>query len=443
MKTTEKNLPFRAVFYNQEKLHSLADVVTPPYDVITPEMQNNLYQKSPHNFCRIDLTRESAPQRYEIAKTTYDEWIKQGVLVHDAQPALFLHFHSFRLPNGQAVVRRGLFVSRRLEDFSEGGIKPHEKTLSGPKQDRLELSRHLMAQLSPIFALYHDPENKIMNHLEQIGKATPFMDFISHDSERHQLWKIRDPELCLFIDKHLSESPLFIADGHHRYETALNHRNEMIAEHPDLPASAAIRHVLFYVSSMDDPGMVILPIHRAVHGLAGFSLPDFLEKLGKDFTIETCLCRNEVESETILSRFADTHHCFLLIAKDPEQSHLVKISKQSWLEHPAAQGIPTALATLDVTVLHRLILENILGIDEAAQAEQKNLVYWKSTKQAMAETRHGPCQLTFLLNPTLIEQMREAAQAGHKMPQKSTFFYPKIVSGLLLHDVSTGKNDGF
>lgn len=438
----KKILPFRAIHFSQKTISSLSDVVTPPYDVISPEMQREFYARSPHNFCRVDLTQEAAPQRYNVARQTYLEWLDKNIIIEDGKPAIYLHHHSFVLPDGRKVTRQGFLALRRIEDFSEGGIRPHEKTLAAPKLDRLELTRALKAQLSPVFALYNDRNSQIIKAVSRTSQSTAFVDFVSADEERHQMWKIQDPNICALIDSTLSATPLFIADGHHRYETALNYRNELLAQHPDLPENAAARFVFMYFSNMRDPGLVILPIHRALHNISGFSLQHFLATLSGDFKITAHATQDENEMELLLKKSGEHNHSFFMITKDRKNSYLVSMSKEKWQTHPAAQNITPELKQLDVTVLHRHILEKILGMSEEDQAQQKNLVYWKSLQKAVGETWNGPCDVSLLMNPTRIEQMEAVALSGQKMPQKSTYFYPKIVSGLVWHDVSENCIDG-
>lgn len=439
---TKKLQPFKAFFYNQDRVPALKDVVSPPYDVISPEMQDELYAKSPYNFCRVDYTKEEGALRYEVAKKTFGAWLSEQILVPDKEPGLYFHFHTFVLPGGKAVTRKGFFAVRRIEEFSEGGIKPHEKTLDGPKQDRLNLMRATQMQLSPVFSLYSDPELEIFKRVEKTLKTTPFMDFTTDEGERHQVWKVKDTATADFIDSFLSAKPLFIADGHHRYETALNYRNEVLASHPNLPDNAGVRHILMYFSNMDDDGLVILPIHRALHSLRDFDLDAFLSKLSGLFTVREAHGKNTDELTAELAALGELHHAYLILTKDERRSYLAFIERDKWLTSAAAARIPFELAGLDVTVLHRHIFEELLGISEASQARQENIVYLKSTETAVAEAGKGRSELTFILNPTRITDMRDVAGAGYKMPQKSTFFYPKIVSGLFLHDVRENAVDG-
>lgn len=440
--TPQKILPFQALLYNPGKIDSLADVVTPPYDVISPEMQQELYARSPYNFCRVDLTRETGDARYETAAQTFAEWQASGVIVKDGRPAIYVHHQGFTLPDGHKVTRKGFLAACRLQDYTEGGIKPHEKTLEAPKIDRFRLMAATHAQLSPVFVLYGDAKGEIDGQLTRLTQATPAADFVTHDGERHQLWRLSDSQACAHLASTLSNRPLFIADGHHRYETALNYRNHVLRAHPDLPPEAAVRHILMYFCSLSDPGLVILPIHRALHNLSGFSLPGFLKGLASRFEVEELQTGDEAAMIARLEALGKDRHAFCLLPRDPGRSYVLSLARDAWRASPEAQGLPPALAGLDVTVLHRLVFEHILGISEASQARQDNIIYWKSTAKAIDETRAGGCELTFLLNPTRIADMEAVALAGHKMPQKSTYFFPKILSGLVLHDVSPGVKDG-
>jgi uncharacterized protein (DUF1015 family) len=439
----KKFLPFKAFFYNQEKIENLKDVIAPPYDVISPELQDDLYKMSDYNFCRVDYTKEEAPERYEVAQKVFSDWLNEKVIVQDGAPCLYFHHHTFMLPSGKTVTRKGFFAVRRIEDFSEGGVKPHEKTLDGPKQDRLNLMRATHSQFSPVFSLYSDPSFQISGKIERALRATPFMDFVTDEKERHQVWKIKDEGFCDFLNSFLSDKPVFIADGHHRYETALNYRNEVLAQDPNLADNAAARHILMYFSNMSDEGLVILPIHRALHNLPNFKLEDFLTALKTDFTVETISETDEDALTKALAKNSDTHHVFFILTKNPELTYRISLARHTWLAHDIAQKLPSELRPLDVTVLHRLVFEHILGLTEEAQARQDNIIYWKSTEKAIDETWHGTCELTFLLNPTRITDMESVASAGLKMPQKSTFFYPKIASGLFLHSVDLSQKDGF
>lgn len=436
----KKILPFKGIVYNQDQLGTLADVVSPPYDVIQSDLQDELYSRSPYNFCRIDLTKEEGDARYRVAHDVFKNWMNQGLLVQDQKPAIYIYHHTFHHPHGSKITRKGFFAARRIEDFSEGHVKPHEKTLDGPKADRLKMTHATHTNLSSVFSLYSDPEHQIQDLFSRLVSSTPFIDFVSHEGERHQLWKLTDPKTLDRIDSLLADRPLFIADGHHRYETALNYRNEMMKEKGALNNRSAVNFLLMYFSNMNDDGLVILPIHRAVHSLKDFSDGDFLEKLSTYFDIKEVQASDRKTNLDALAILGEKAHAFWIFTKDT--SYFASMSRTKWLETDLAKSLPFSLVHLDVTVLHQLILGKILGMTEEAQAKQENIIYWKSTEKAIQETSQEKNNLTFILNPTKIEDMETVAMDGQKMPQKSTFFYPKVLSGLVLHSVDTDQLDG-
>lgn len=439
---TGKILAFKGLRYNQDKIPALADVVTPPYDVISSDMQDEFYKRSPMNFCRVDFPKEEGEQRYKVVKELYQKWLNDRVFIQDDKPSVYIHHHTFTLPDGRKVTRKGFLAARRVEDFSEGGVKPHEKTLDGPKQDRLSMTHATQCNLSPVFSLYADPDLSIEKKFVRTTETTPIVDFVSHDQERHQLWRLTDEKLLNELDATLSERPLFIADGHHRYETSINYRNEMRANNPNHSRDAASEFIMMYFSNLNDDGLVILPIHRALHGVSGLTFDSLVDKLKPYFEVQPVDGRAVQENLSQLSELGENQHAFWIISRDEHQSCIVSLNRTKWLGLTEAQGIPDCLKSLDVTVLHQLVFKHILGMTEESQAKQENLIYWKSTERAISETVEGNCDLTFILNPTRVEDVQRVAGAGEKMPQKSTYFYPKIVSGLVLHSVSEEERDG-
>ncbi|MBI2340016.1 MAG: DUF1015 domain-containing protein [Deltaproteobacteria bacterium] len=446
--TDPKVFPFRAYTYNPQKVGDISRVVTPPYDVINPEMQRDFYQRSDYNFVRVDLPREPGDLRYEAAKATFQEWLKGEVLVPDAKPAFYFHHQTFTLgtpslPDSRPVTRKGFFGVRRIEDFSEGGVRPHEKTLEGPKADRLKLTRAVQAQLSPVFTLYSDPGKRVDHLVTRLKEGQPLFDFTTVEGERHQVWRETDPIVCKFVGEFVSDKPVFIADGHHRYETALNYRDECRRNFPPGEGLEPFNYVLMYFTNRDDEGLIILPIHRALHHLVDFELGDFIRMLQKHFTV-TPLVGDD--SATVTARLAEEgadSHAFVLVTRDPKKSFLLAMKKRAWRHSPVAARVPPSLVDLDVTVLHRLVFEEILRITPQAQAGQENIIYWKDARKAIDETRRGNCEIAFLLNPTRIEEMETAALAGEKMPQKSTYFYPKVPSGLVINPLNPKERLGF
>lgn len=430
---------FRALHYNVSKISSLADVVSPPYDVIDPDLQEELYARSPYNFCRIDLTKENP--RYPVAQKTFQKWREQEILIQDSKPAIYWHCHDFTLPNGTKATRSGFWAARRLESFSEGGIKPHEKTLEAPKQDRLELTRALQTQLSPVFGLYTDPQNIIASEFAVLSQKTPFLDFVMENSDHHRVWKVIDADSHSFLNDFFKNQAVIIADGHHRYETALNFYFETLQKNPGLPENAACRYVMMYLSNSFDPGLVILPIHRSLQGLA-VSSSDLLSRLAPVFDVEEVAFEETNKMMAELQKASLGQHAFYLLTKDPKKAYCLLYPQKKWLASDLCQKIAEPLRSLDVTVLHEAVLSALLGLSPEAQARGENITYWKSATSALQETWQGRSELTFLLNPTKITDVQEVALAGEKMPQKSTFFFPKVISGLLMHAVGQGDGVG-
>jgi len=435
-------LPFKGLFYNQDEIDSLGDVVTPPYDVISDELQKVLLDKNPYNFCHVDLPQETGDLRYQNARQIFTEWKDSGVILQDKTPAIYLHRHTFFLPSGKKISRVGFFAACQIEDFSSGKILPHEKTLDAPKEDRFRLMQATESNLSAVFSLYEDPQNNVVSLCKNTLLTTPFFDFITNEGERHEMWKILDRKVIDPLCALMSEKSFFIADGHHRYETALRYRDDLLKQNPELPFNAASRFVLMYFVNLCDDGLVILPIHRCLHNLDGFSETNFLEKIKPFFEVKTFSQDDLSLAQKAQGDLLASHHAFLMLCVDANTVHLLSVSHTEWQKMAKTRDLNSSLAELDVTVLHNEILQNQLGIREEDLAKQTHLIYEKSTDAALAQLKNKNCELVFLLNPTKIEHMQNVAKAHLKMPQKSTFFYPKVVSGLVMHSVNTNAIDG-
>lgn len=438
----KKIFPFRGILYNPDKIRTMADVVSPPYDIITTEMQDRLCEKSPYNFCRLDLPREEGEERYHLAKKLYEKWLGESILIQDKKPAIYLYHHTYRLPDGVLKTRKGFFAARRVEDFSQGSIKPHEKTLSAPKEDRFQLTQAVQANLSPVFSLYADPDFTIEEKCLRASHTTPFLDFVTEDHQRHQLWRMTDAEVHAFIDSRLSGKPVFIADGHHRYETAVNWRSFAGQSHGKLSENSAADFVLMYFSNSNDQGLSILPIHRVIHGVTGFDAGVFLNKISSLFQIEDVRPDDVSLNVQRLAGLGKEHHPFWLILPSIGKSCLLRLGRREWQNHHLAQGLSKNLAQLDVTVLHDLVFKSILGLTDESQAREQNITYVKSAERALACVREQKSQAVFLLNPVRIEEVQAVALSAERMPQKSTYFYPKVMSGLVVHSVRADDIDG-
>lgn len=431
-----KILPFKGIVYNQDKIKSLADVMSPPYDVIEVEQQSELHARSVYNFCRLDLPVETGEGRYTQAKKIFSEWMSQDVLIADKRPALYIHRQTFSLPDGKRTYRCGIFAACGLEDFASGGIKPHEKTLEGPKRDRLQMTRATLSNLSPVFVLYADPERQIQQVFSRLQQGTPFVDFVDENGHRHEMWRLSDDKLVGTISDSLSDKPLFIADGHHRYETALAYRAEVAAaKGGELPENAAVNFTLIYLTNTDDEGLCILPIHRLVQGVT-LSMEDFIAKVSENFSVMTL--KDVKEGLQEMSRLCEKNHAYIVVGLG--QSHLIRLTRGGDLTNSLMKGFAASLADLDVTVLHHCIFKNILGLSEESQTRQENISYIKSAEEVILKAHQNAGNIGFILNPTRIEDVKAVALAGEKMPQKSTFFFPKIISGLIVRSLVGGED---
>lgn len=426
-----KIFPFRALRYNPERVR-LTDVVTQPYDKITPEMQERYYSASSYNLVRIILGKTQAGDNgqnvYTRAAAAFSQWRKDGVLVQDPQPLIYAYAQEFAVPGSeQRVERRGFIALGEVQHYGAGDMFRHEQTHAGPKKDRLELLRATRAHFGQIFVLYNDPAGVIDNALVKVAQYPADMEVRDEYDVRHRVWPI--PGLMELIRRTMENSKLVIADGHHRYETALNYQRERRAEGGVLPASgeAPYDRVMMTFVNMYSEGLVILPTHRVISGLESFREEQFLDGARGFFDIEpiavdsahaTAMLREAGKSGTALLAVTQGHG-YLLRARQAEVNQaLADLS-------PHQRG-------LDVVMLHKLAIERVLGISEEAIRELRYITYLRDAGEAMARVKAG-ANVAFLMNPVRVEQVRDAAFAGEVLPQKSTDFYPKMLSGLTIY----------
>jgi len=398
--------PFRPYRYSPAA-GPLAHLVTQPYDKISPEMQARYLALSPFNLVRLILGERfdsdgESHNVYTRAGGFLKDWIDRGTLVRESQPCLFGYSQDFRVPDtGERLSRRGFIGLGAVEDYADGVVHRHEQTLSGPKKDRLELLRHTRAHFGQIFMLYPDPQRQVDRLLEESAQAKPTAAVTDEYGAEHRLWSIADPARIEAIRSLMADKKLLIADGHHRYETALAFRNE----NPDL---AGASRVMMTFVNMHSPGLKILATHRLVSGLADFEAAGFLGRAGDHFAIEEVAQLHEVPAGAIGAATADK--LYLLRLKRPSTK-------------------------LDVPILHELILRDVLGITEEAVRAEQNLRYVRGLDKAVEAARRGEAQIAFLLRPTAIEDVARISFSGGVMPQKSTDFYPKLLSGLTIYKV--------
>jgi uncharacterized protein (DUF1015 family) len=432
-------VPFRALRYDPARV-DLTQVVTQPYDKITPEMQNRYYDASPHNLVRIILGKPQPTDHlrenvYTRAAASFENWRRQGVFLQDPQQSLYQYIQRFQPPGGGAELeRRGFVALGKIEDYAAGIVHRHEQTLAKPKADRLELLRATRAHFGQLFMLYSDPAGEIDGALSSPATDMEIgIDVRDEYGVLHQVRRVSDPGLIQLVRDKMRDKKLIIADGHHRYETAMNYRNERRAAQGLASASSELAPyelVMMTFINMDSPGLVILPTHRVVHGLESFS-PDALRDRARSyFSVE------EVDPSIDAHRAAG----ILRAAGQAGTALLGVTANRAFLfdtPGPLAasllQDLSVRQQSLDVIQLHKCLLEGVLEISEDDIRDQKNVSYARDVGEALVRVRQGTANVAFLMNPVRMRQVRDIAFAGEVLPQKSTDFYPKLLSGLTIY----------
>ena len=420
--------PFRGVLYNTQRIKP-DEVLTQPYDKITPAMQERYQKLSPYNLVQIELGKEApgdseTNSKYTRARDLYQAWLREGVLRRSAKPALYYLEQAFAAPDGSGKrMRKALIARVRLHRWDEGVILPHEHTLSKPKADRLSLLRACGSQQGQIFMLYPHPQRSPL----PTPKGEPALTATDDYGVVNKLWEISDPVAIKSAQDALREAKFYIADGHHRYETALAYRDECRATAGKADPNAASEFVMATLVDMSDPGLVVLPTHRSVANLARFDPHRFREQLAKSFSIEPY-----PTLEKLLAAMKGVQH--LIGMRDAEGFALLRPKNLDALR-PLFADKPPLWHTLDVAILHVGILEALLGIDEVRLREEANVTYWREPEKAAELVQNGKSQLAFFLNPTHVEEIKAIADARSRMPQKSTDFYPKLLSGIVMNDL--------
>lgn len=439
-------LPFRGVRYAVSRAASLARLVAPPYDVVSPEQRAELAARSPHNVIHLTLGEErpgDGPEedRYLRAARWFRSWIEDGTLRRDAEPACYALEQSFTGPDGRPRARRGFVAACRLHAYAEGIVLPHEKTLSAALADRFALTRATRANFSPVFGLYEDERGDGHRALEAAIAAAgdPVAEVDTDDGTHHRMWRIEGRAAAGPLHRVLAERKVYIADGHHRYEAALAYRDLVDAERPGTPAKAGHRYVMMALCSMADPGLVIYPTHRLVGGLRTLPFGPFLEGLARFFLVDTLAedLRRPAGRAWAVAKLAEhsgKSTTFLMVSAEDGKGRILTLRDDVAL---SAVPLPAnvTLRDLDVTALHEIVFRHLLGISPDSQERGENVRFEMDAGEVVSRTLSGEYQLGFLVNPTPMWQVQAVAESGETMPQKSTFFYPKMPSGLVLRDL--------
>jgi uncharacterized protein (DUF1015 family) len=435
--------PFRAYRYSPSKADP-ARVLTQPYDKITPEMQQRYAATSPYNLITIEkgLTRpDDSPSDnvYARAAKALDEWIASKILVKDPTPSFYAYFQEFEVPGtSRRNVRKGLIALVRVEDYSAGVVFRHEQTLAGPKADRLELLQHTRAHTGQLFMLYDDPDRRVDEILDHAASAPPTMDVRDEFGVVHYIWRISQAEEIAALQTAMADKKLVIADGHHRYETALAYRNEQRVADGSADPDAPYEKVMMTLVNSHSDGLTILPTHRVIAGLAKFDYAVLRARLGEIFEVREVPLMGEIAQKAGAARnalaAAAKNGRAIGMYSGGDKLDLLTLRGDANL----AAALPSASPKqreLDVVLLHNFILEKGLGITEEAVRQETNTRYEREAAAAMRAVSEGRAQVCFLLNPVQVQQVMEMALAGEVLPQKSTDFYPKMLSGVAIYRV--------
>jgi uncharacterized protein (DUF1015 family) len=412
--------PLRTLRYELSAVGSLEDVIAPPYDVIDAELRARLAARSPYNVVEIDL-----PPSYAQAAATMADWKQRGVLVREDEPAAWVLRQDYQAPGGEQRTRTGVLARVRVEDYGPGRIRPHERTHPGPKEDRLKLTRATRTNLSPIFSLFGDRDGAAGRAMEQIAATEPFASAADLDGANNTLWRTTDDDLVAELQMALADAELLIADGHHRYETARVYADEVGGE-------GEHRYVLMLLCSLSDPGLLVFPTHRLLTGLKDDTPKQLAirEVLLRDFDVEELADPRELEppsdARQVAFGYMDSFH------KKPFR---VTLKDQSIADR-ALEGMPAPYRRLDTAVLEALVLRDALGMSEDDISHLRGLDYSKNLDDAIDAVESGRADAGFFMRATPVDQVREVAEAGESMPPKSTYFYPKVPTGLVFNPLT-------
>jgi uncharacterized protein (DUF1015 family) len=409
--------PLRALHYDLNVTGSLQDVVAPPYDVIDEAQRAQLIARSPYNVVSIDLPEGDDP--YAAADEMLEHWRMQGAVVRDSEPALWALQQDYTAPDGRRLSRRGFFARVRVQEYGPGRIRPHERTHPGPKEDRLRLTRATRANLSPIFSLYSDPTGAAQAALEPSVAEQAWGEATDEDGTVNRLWRIGDGEAISAVQGALASAELLIADGHHRYETARVYADEIGGE-------GEHRYVLMCLVALEDPGLTVFPTHRLVRGLDSDRRQALREAITRDFEVQE-VPRDEIAppegTGPLELGYIDSHH---------RKPYRLRLKDQATADSALADHAE-AYRRLDTGILEALLLKGALGMTDEDISHLNGFGYARDGEQALGLIDSGTFDAAFIMRPTPVAQVREVAAAGENMPPKSTYFFPKILTGMLFN----------
>jgi uncharacterized protein (DUF1015 family) len=410
--------PLRALHYDPAVAGPLQDVVAPPYDVIDASQRAELVARSPFNVVGVDLP-QGEPDPYAAARELFESWELQGALARDPEPAIWAHTQDYSGPDSQRRTRRGFFCRVRIEGYGPGRVRPHERTHPGPKEDRLRLTRATRANISPIFSLFSDPANAAWAALEPFTEQTPWGEVSDPDETVHRLWRVADAQAIAAVQAATRDAELLIADGHHRYET-------MQAYADEIGGDGEHRYMLMCLVALEDPGLTVFPTHRLVNRLDDQRRAALAQALARDFELA------EVPIDEVAPAPGNGPLQLGYITSQDERAYRLTLREQA-IADQALSGHSQAYRHLDTGVLETLLLKGALGLSDDDISHFNGLFYARDTAEAIAKVRSGEYDAAFLMRPTPVSQVRDVAAEGENMPPKSTYFFPKLLTGLLFN----------
>jgi uncharacterized protein (DUF1015 family) len=410
--------PLRALHYDLSVVGNLGDVAAPPYDVIDAAQRAALLARSPFNVVAVDLP-EGEPDRYSSARELFESWQLQGAVVRDREPAVWAHTQAYTGPDGVAQTRRGFFCKVRIEEYGPGRVRPHERTHPGPREDRLRLTRATRANMSPIFSLYSDPTGAAWDALAPATARAPWGEATDADGTVHRLWRVAEEPVIAAVQAAARDAELLIADGHHRYETARAYAEEVSGEGDH-------RYVLMCLVALEDPGLTVFPTHRLVKGLDPARREALEQTLRRDFELA------EVQERELAPPPGEGPLQLGYIDSHSQRPMRLTLRDQA-VADAALAGHSDAYRRLDTGVLEALLLKGALGLSDEDISHLHNFRYARDAREALELVRGGEYDAAFLMRPTPVAQVRDVADAGENMPPKSTYFFPKLLTGLLFN----------
>ncbi len=435
-----KVIPFKGLRYNAERFRDLDAVTSPPYDIITPEQQQELYNKDEYNVIRLDYgmdfdSDDENNNKYTRSAAYLKKWIEEQILVYEDAPAFYIYEQMFRLGNDESPSHslKGIISLVQLEEFSKKIIMPHSETANQTKRDRMGLIEKIRTATSPIYSLYMDPDQAIADIISECSDGDPDITFTTPEHVIQNVWIIKDPATLNVLSKKFENKQLFIADGHHRYETALSYRREQRQKDGTEAGSQPYDYTMMMLASMDDSGLFLFPTHRLIKDVKNYSEQMIISVLTDDFSASKIYITEGDYAEIISTKLENTIDEKRLAFYTGQDYYYTLDIKDPSVMDDLIEGKSEAYKHLDVTILHKLILEKFFDVDENRESDREKIYYTKEAAEAIERVKSGEFQCSFLMNPPAISEIKDISLANEKMPRKSTFFWPKLVTGIVMY----------